>query len=130
MTYGAGMDLTGKVALVTGAARGLGRAMAVALARAGCDLAVSDIAQSGDGATPYALSSGDDLAETVRAVEQLGRRAVGTPCDVTVAADVAKLMAFVEEQLGGLDVLIGNAGIVAARRWRRWTRRCGTASST
>jgi len=82
------MNLTGKVALVTGAARGLGRAMAVALARAGCDVAVSDIAQS-DGATPYALSSRDDLAETVRALEGLGRRAVGMPSDVTVASDVA-----------------------------------------
>jgi len=107
------MNLTGKVALVTGAARGLGRAMAVALARAGCDVAVSDIAQS-DGATPYALSSRDDLAETVRALEGLGRRAVGMPSDVTVASDVAKLTAFVEQELGGLDVLIGNAGIVAA----------------
>src|SRR6266446_936834 len=56
------MELKGKVALVTGAARGLGRAIAVALADAGCDVAVSDIGRATDGTTPYALASSDDLA--------------------------------------------------------------------
>ncbi len=108
------MDLTDRVALVTGAARGLGRAMAVALARAGCDVAVSDIAQSGDGATPYALGSSDDLLETARLVEGAGRRSLAISADVTSAKDVERLLGGVETRLGGLDVLIANAGIVAA----------------
>ena len=121
------MDLKGKVALVTGAARGLGRAMATALADAGCDVAVSDIGATGDGATPYALASDDDLSVTARAVEQRGRRSAAIRADVTNAADVARLMDEVERALGGLDVLIANAGVIAAgpvvamdeRQWDR-----------
>lgn len=108
------MDLSNKVALVTGAARGLGRAMALALAEAGCDLAVSDIARGADGATSYALASSDDLADTARAVEARGRRAVAVAADVTSAADVARLMDTVAQQFGGLDILIANAGIIGA----------------
>src|SRR5215470_16282327 len=104
------MDLHGKIALVTGAARGLGRAIAVALADAGCDVAVSDIARGADGATPYALSSSDDLAASARAVEQRGRRSAAIPADVTLAADVSKLMESVAQRLGGLDILVANAG--------------------
>ena len=108
------MDLHGKLALVTGAARGLGRAVAVALADAGCDVAVSDIARDADGATPYTLASGDDLAETARAVEQRGRRSAAITADVTSAAEVGRMMAETERLLGGLDILIANAGIIAA----------------
>src|SRR4051812_14121973 len=108
------MDLHDKVALVTGAARGLGRAIATALAQAGCDVAVSDIASSGDGVTPYALSSDDDLTETARAVERAGRRAIAVPADVTSAGDVGRMVAEVERKLGGLDVLVANAGVIAA----------------
>ena len=108
------MELHGKVALVTGAARGLGRAMAVALADAGCDVAVSDIGRAADGATPYALASGDDLATTARSVEQRGRRSAAILADVTSSADVSRLMAEVAEHFGGLDILVANAGIIAA----------------
>ena len=93
------MDLHGKIALVTGAARGLGRAIAVALADAGCDVAVSDIARDADGATPYTLGSGDDLAETTRSVERCGRRSAAITADVTSAADVTRMMAEVERRL-------------------------------
>ena len=108
------MELNGKIALVTGAARGLGRAIALALADAGCDVAVSDIGRAADGATPYALASGDDLAATARAVEQRGRRSVAIPADVTSSADVARLVETVAQHLGGLDILVANAGIIAA----------------
>lgn len=108
------MELTGKIALVTGAARGIGRAIAVALARAGCDVIVSDVARSGDGVTPYRLASGDDLAATAAAVEAAGRRSAALTADVTVAADVERLMGEVAARFGGLDVLVANAGIIAA----------------
>jgi meso-butanediol dehydrogenase / (S,S)-butanediol dehydrogenase / diacetyl reductase len=108
------MELGGKVTLVTGAARGIGRAIAVALAKAGADVAVSDIARASDGATPYALSSDDDLMETARAVEHSGRRSVAIRADVTSAADVTRMLSEVEHRLGGLDILIANAGIIAA----------------
>ncbi len=108
------MELIGKVALVTGAARGLGRAIALALADAGCDVAVSDIARPGDGATPYALASSDDLAETAKAIEQRGRRAAAVPADVTAAADVSRLMDTVVQRFSALDILIANAGVISA----------------
>jgi len=108
------MDLEGKVALVTGAARGLGRAIAVALAQAGCEVAVSDIARPADGATPYALASTDDLEATVRAVVDHGHRSIAIAADVTSSTEVARLMAAVAEHFGGLDILIANAGIIAA----------------
>jgi meso-butanediol dehydrogenase / (S,S)-butanediol dehydrogenase / diacetyl reductase len=108
------MDLSGKVALITGGGRGLGRAFAVALARAGCDVAVSDIAQLSDGTTPYALATDDDLALTAHAVQEIGRRALAVEADVTSSLDLARLMGRVEEQLGGLDILVANAGVIAA----------------
>ena len=108
------MELSGKIAIVTGAARGLGRAIAVALAREGADVAVSDIGRATDGSTPYGLSSADDLAGTAREVERLGRRTVAVPADVTRAADVERLMGEVERHLGGLDILVANAGVIAA----------------
>jgi meso-butanediol dehydrogenase/(S,S)-butanediol dehydrogenase/diacetyl reductase len=108
------MELAGKVAVVTGAGRGLGRAIALALARAGADVAVSDICCPQDGATSYALGTADDLTATAGAVERLGRRSAAVPADVTSASDVARLMAEVERRLGGLDVLVANAGIIAA----------------
>ncbi len=108
------MDLAGKVAVVTGAARGIGRAIAVALADAGCDVAVSDRGRAADPGTPYALASADDLAETARLVAATGRRSAAVAADVTVAADVDRLVREVETRLGGLDVLVANAGIIAA----------------
>ncbi len=108
------MNLDGKVALVTGAARGLGRAIAVALAEAGCDVAVSDLGRDGDGVTPYLLGSDTDLAVTAGAVRKLGRRSSAIPADVTDAAQVTALMTEVERTLGGLDILVANAGIIAA----------------
>jgi NAD(P)-dependent dehydrogenase (short-subunit alcohol dehydrogenase family) len=90
-------DLTGKTALVTGASRGIGRAIAVGLARAGADVALS--------ARDEAL-----LAEVRGEVEALGRRAVVLPADVTDADACAQLAADAIAGLGGLDVLVNNAG--------------------
>ncbi len=104
--------LTGRVALVTGAARGQGRSHAIALAREGADVVVGDL---GDGAgvatVPYPLSSGSDLNETVRLVEQLGRRCVGLQLDVRDTDQVDRAVSVAVDRFGHLDILVANAGI-------------------
>jgi meso-butanediol dehydrogenase/(S,S)-butanediol dehydrogenase/diacetyl reductase len=108
------MELEGKVALVTGAARGIGRAVAIGLAHAGCDVAISDIAQSQDGITVYPLGSEAELAVTAGQVRKLGRKCTTIQADVTQAEQVEQMLRTVEERLGGLDVLVANAGIIMA----------------
>ncbi|MCZ8520095.1 MULTISPECIES: 3-oxoacyl-[acyl-carrier-protein] reductase [Paenibacillus] len=91
--------LTGKVALVTGASRGIGRAIAVALAEAGADVAVN-----------YAGSEAA-AAETVQAVEALGRKAVKIKANVGSAQEVDDMFKLVLETFGRIDILVNNAGI-------------------
>jgi gluconate 5-dehydrogenase len=91
-------DLTGKVALVTGAGRGLGRTMALALAAAGADVAVSS-------RTAPELES---LCDEIRSV---GRRAAGVVADVTDEASCEAMVLAATAQLGPVDVLVNNAGI-------------------
>ena len=88
------------VALVTGAARGIGAAVAVELARAGCDVAVLDVLGS---------------RETVAAVKQAGRAGLAIVGDVTRAADREAALASVERTFGRLDVLVNNAGVAPLR---------------
>jgi 2-deoxy-D-gluconate 3-dehydrogenase len=90
-------DLTGRTALVTGASRGIGRAIAVGLARAGADVALS--------------ARDEALLRAVQAeVEALGRTAVVLPADVTDAQACAQLAADAVAALGVVDVLVNNAG--------------------
>lgn len=91
--------LTGKVALVTGASRGIGRAIAVALAEAGADVVVN-----------YAGSEGA-AAETVQAVEALGRKAVKIKANVGQSQEVDDMFKQVLETFGRIDILVNNAGI-------------------
>jgi 3-oxoacyl-[acyl-carrier protein] reductase len=95
--------LDGKVALVTGASRGIGRAVALALARAGCDVAVN-----------Y-RQRGDEATATGRQVEALGRRAFVVRADVADASQVAGMAKSVAERLGPVDVLVNNAGVAQPR---------------
>jgi (+)-trans-carveol dehydrogenase len=110
--------LTGKVAFITGAARGQGRSHAVRLAEEGADIIAIDICEDVPG-IPYAGATEADLAETVKQVEALDRRIVAAKADVR---DYAGLKAVVDEgvaQLGRLDIVSANAGIGPApvRSW-------------
>jgi len=90
--------LTGKVALVTGGGRGIGRAISLALARAGCDVAVN-----------Y-RECREDADSAVREIQNLGRRAAIFQADVSSGADVTELTRAVESQLGPIEILVNNAG--------------------
>lgn len=98
-TEGPGGELRGRVALVTGAASGNGRAIALRFARAGADLALGDVDEVG-------------LADTADAVGALGRQALSARCDVSKQADVQGLVSSAAAELGGLHVAVANAGVV------------------
>ncbi|WP_432974507.1 mycofactocin-coupled SDR family oxidoreductase [Dactylosporangium sp. CA-233914] len=102
--------LDGKVALVTGAARGQGRAHATTLAREGADVVAVDIAAQ-IATVDYPMASQDDLAETVKLVEGIGRRAIGIQADVRSQAQLDDAVARAIAELGHVDILIANAGI-------------------
>jgi len=105
------LDMTGKVAFVTGAARGQGRSHAIKLAEQGADILAIDICKQID-TVPYPMSTPADLDETVRLVGETGRRVVAGQVDVR---DLAALKTFVDqgiEELGRLDVVVANAGTV------------------
>ena len=107
-------NLKGKVALITGASRGLGRAMAASLARAGADVVLVSRNLAG-------------LKETARLVRACGARAFTHQADVTNEAQIARLGRFVAKETGGPHILINNAGInirkplveFSSREWRR-----------
>jgi (+)-trans-carveol dehydrogenase len=102
--------VAGKVAFITGAARGQGRSHAVRLAEEGADIIAVDRCADLP-SVPYPLATPDDLAETVRQVEALDRRIVARPADVR---DQAALTAAVDEgvaELGRLDIVCANAGV-------------------
>ena len=92
-------DLSGKVVLVTGAARGIGRAIAERLARDGADVALADV-------------RADRLEESVAAVEGHGGRAIALSADVTRKAEVDAMVESTVDRLGGIDALFSNAGVI------------------
>jgi 3-oxoacyl-[acyl-carrier protein] reductase len=91
-------SLSGRIALVTGGGRGIGKAIALALATAGCDVAVNYVSRETD-----ARTSAD-------AIQALGRRSIVAKGDVSKSAEVTALVAAVEAGLGPVDVLVNNAG--------------------
>jgi len=113
MTNLEGPKLEGRVAVVTGGARGQGRAHALALAAAGCDVAVWDIADPAAAPTvPYPLSARADLDETVRLVEgTTGQRCLPVVADVRRTGDVDAAVAATRAALGRIDILVANAGV-------------------
>ena len=98
------MTLAGKRAVVTGASRGIGRDIAMALAREGADVAVA----------ARTTTELDHLANEVRA---LGRRAFALACDVTDAEQVTRMAAAAREALGGVDILVNNAGASGSHKF-------------
>jgi 3-oxoacyl-[acyl-carrier protein] reductase len=111
-------NLTDKITLVTGASRGIGKSIALALANAGCNVAVNYQQQA-------------TAAEEVRsAIEKLGRRSIAIQADVSVPADVERLVSETERQLGEVEILVNNAGIaqtkpiaeIALEDWERILR--------
>jgi SDR family mycofactocin-dependent oxidoreductase len=102
----------GKVALITGAARGQGRSHAVRLAEEGADIIAVDLCGQID-SVPYGMATPDDLAETAKLVEEQDRRIVAAQADVR---DAGQLQAAVEEglsQFGHIDIVSANAGIAS-----------------
>jgi 3-oxoacyl-[acyl-carrier protein] reductase len=98
-------DLKNRIALVTGGSRGIGAAIAVALAKAGADIAVNYRERA------------DAAQEVCATVTGLGRRALAVKADVSVAADVRRMISEVESQLGAVDILVNNAGIAQPRKF-------------
>jgi NAD(P)-dependent dehydrogenase (short-subunit alcohol dehydrogenase family) len=112
-------NLEGRVAIVTGASRGLGRAMSLALARAGADVVAAARTTEPGGLLP------GTIGETARQVEALGRRALPVQCDVTKDDQVEAMVASALAELGRVDLLINNAGVgfvvpIAEMTMKRW----------
>jgi (+)-trans-carveol dehydrogenase/(-)-trans-carveol dehydrogenase len=102
--------VAGKVAFITGAARGQGRSHAIRLAQEGADIIAVDVLEDIPG-IPYAGATEADLAETVKQVEALDRRIVASKADVRNYADLKKAVDDGVAQLGRLDIVSANAGI-------------------
>jgi NAD(P)-dependent dehydrogenase (short-subunit alcohol dehydrogenase family) len=104
-------ELLDKKALITGGARGFGRAIARLFADEGADVAVADIAGHLPSERFRGMATGDDLARTVSDVEARGRRAIGIRADVTKAADCERMAAETLRAFGRIDILCSNAGV-------------------
>jgi 3-oxoacyl-[acyl-carrier protein] reductase len=92
-------DITGKIALVTGASRGIGRAIAIALAREGADVAINYHSRE------------EEAGAVALAIRELGRRSIAVRADVSRSDQVGCLIHTVESELGGIGILVNNAGI-------------------
>jgi 3-oxoacyl-[acyl-carrier protein] reductase len=102
-------QLSGKIALVTGGGRGIGRAISLELARAGCDIAVNYRERR------------DDAYSAVEEIQKLGRRAVAIQADVSRASDVTQLVRTAESQLRPIEILVNNAGKIAIQSIEQMT---------
>ena len=115
------IDLSGRVALVTGGSRGLGRADALTLARAGADVVIADIQVESDESAETAVRYGvlarmakqQGLVyteQTAKEIQEMGRRSAAIKCDVTDRDQVQATVARIVEEFGSVDILINNAG--------------------
>lgn len=106
------VSLDGRVAMITGGARGQGRNHALRLAEDGADIVVCDIARS-LASVPYSLAGEEDLDETVRLVEQRDRRCLAIKADVRDSAAMEHLASRTMEEFGRIDIVVANAGILS-----------------
>src|SRR2546428_1814754 len=104
-------ELDGKVALITGGARGFGRAMALLFAREGADVAIADIAGELGAERIVGMAKASDLERTAGELEALGRHSVAVQADVTKAEDCRRIADTVIDAFGRVDVLCANAGV-------------------
>ena len=116
-------DLTDRVALITGAARGQGRAHAERLSADGADVILVDVAGPLPPSVPYDSATPDDLSETAELVRANGRRAVTAMVDVRDHDGMCAAVDQAVAELGRLDVIVANAGICAPSAWDRVSAR-------
>ncbi|MEZ5151496.1 mycofactocin-coupled SDR family oxidoreductase [Rhodococcus zopfii] len=106
-------EFEGKVALITGGARGQGRSHAVAFAERGADIVICDRCENSD-AVFYPLATDDDLAETVRLIEATGRRVIAEKLDTADRGALDALVARATDEFGRIDIAVANAGVSVA----------------
>jgi NAD(P)-dependent dehydrogenase (short-subunit alcohol dehydrogenase family) len=112
---GRGSNLSGKVAVVTGAARGIGRAIAVELAANGADIVAVDIAGPVSPASNAVPASPEELEETAKMIRALGRRAETVRADIRDIVALRRIADQTEQQFGKIDIVVTNAAI---QRWK------------
>jgi (+)-trans-carveol dehydrogenase len=110
--------LEGKVAFITGAARGQGRSHAIRLAEEGANVIAVDICAH-IGSVPYDMATLDDLSVTVRAIEKIGRKVIASQADVRSFTSLDAALAKGVAEFGRLDIVSANAGVVSARAAHR-----------
>ncbi|MFD9502992.1 mycofactocin-coupled SDR family oxidoreductase [Streptomyces sp. NPDC060035] len=106
----------GKVALITGAARGQGRSHAVRLAQEGADVVITDVCHGISDALPYPLATKAELEETAELVRATGRRCVAVEADVRFFAEMRSAVDAATVEFGRLDVVVANAGVMSSGR--------------
>ncbi len=118
------MNLSGRTALVTGASRGLGRAIALALGMAGADVSVTDLLVESEKtdkeklgqysllAAHFAESENVRTVSTAQEIQKMGPKSLGIKMDVTNPDQIEKVISEISNQLGGVDILVNNAGVM------------------
>ena len=125
-----GNRLNGKVAVVTGAGRGIGKEIALGLAREGARVVVNDL-PNGVRPSEFAPIEGGDAEETAREIDDDGREAIAVPCSIADHAAAEELVQTAIRQFGGLDILVNNAAILTTGKpWEiteaEWDEACDT----
>ena len=125
-----GNRLNGKVAVVTGAGRGIGKEIALGLAREGARIVVNDL-PNGVRPSEFAPIKGGDAEETAREIDDDGREAIAVPCSIADHAAAEELVQTAIRQFGGLDILVNNAAILTTGKpWEiteaEWDEACDT----